>query len=100
MSADSESSLIARAVRVYGLVQGVNYRRFTKETADKLGVRGWVRNEPDGSVSALIAHASRAVLDRMLELMREGPWLAEVERLDSQPAPVPPALGDGFEIQR
>jgi acylphosphatase len=100
MSTEGAGSLIARAVRVYGLVQGVNYRRFTKEAADRLGLRGWVRNEADGSVSALIAHQSRAVLDRMLELMREGPWPAQVERLDSEPAEELSDLSGGFEILR
>ena len=38
---------------VYGIVQGVGYRAFVKETADKLGIEGAVKNMDDGSVAVL-----------------------------------------------
>ncbi len=40
-------------VRVRGFVQGIFFRASTKETADRLGLTGWVRNMPDGSVEAV-----------------------------------------------
>ena len=42
-------------VRIRGRVQGVSFRVWTKMEAEKLGLTGWVRNEADGSVAALVA---------------------------------------------
>jgi len=53
--------LIKAHVLFYGRVQGVFFRAFTKENANKLGVRGWVRNLPDGSVEAVFEGTEEAV---------------------------------------
>ena len=45
---------IARKVRVYGRVQGVFFRAWPREQARALGIDGWIRNAPDGSVEAHI----------------------------------------------
>jgi acylphosphatase len=42
--------MVHYSISVTGKVQGVFFRKYTKEEADRLGVRGLVRNEPDGSV--------------------------------------------------
>ena len=42
--------MIARRLTVYGRVQGVFYRDWTVENACELGLAGWVRNQPDGTV--------------------------------------------------
>ena len=42
-------------VRIAGRVQGVNFRAWTRDEAERLGLDGWVRNEADGSVTALLA---------------------------------------------
>lgn len=83
--------------RIEGVVQGVGYRWWTKATADKLGVRGSVRNLPDGSVEA-IAYAESAALDRFRILLADGPPAAEVRRvMQSRPvSPVP--VKQSFEI--
>ena len=47
------SEQVAREVSVHGTVQGVGFRYYTAAEADRLGVHGWVRNEPDGSVTLL-----------------------------------------------
>ena len=51
----------ALQVRITGLVQGVYYRAWMQSEAEKLGLDGWVRNEPDGSVSAVISGPDAAV---------------------------------------
>lgn len=72
--------LIARRVRVFGRVQGVFFRAFTRDAAESLGVRGWVRNLPDGSVEALLEGEGPAV-ERMIERLREGPPASRVDEL-------------------
>ena len=83
-------------VRVTG-VQGVSYRAFTREEARRRGVCGWVRNEPDGSVTALLAGELGAVRG-LIEAMRAGPRGAAVERLVSEPSEAAEAPA-GFEIR-
>jgi len=71
--------LFSWEVRVSGRVQGVFYRVFTRDTAQSLGVGGWVRNEPGGGVSALLQHRDEAVLKQMVAAMRQGPPGARVD---------------------
>lgn len=75
----------ALRVRITGRVQGVGYRAWTVRQAGALGLRGWVRNEPDGSVLALIGGGADAV-DRMLGLFRAGPRGARVAGVAAEPA--------------
>lgn len=72
-------------VRVAGKVQGVGYRVWTRGEAMRLGLTGWVRNERDGSVSALIAGAETAV-PAMIERLRQGPKGAAVSNIEVQEA--------------
>ena len=73
-------------VLVSGLVQGVNYRWFTLETADGLGLTGWVRNLPDGRVEAEI-EGDKDVVQQMIEAMRKGPRFAQVTDLEVNEQP-------------
>ncbi len=57
---------------VLGRVQGVGFRYFTKETADNLGLTGWVRNLPDGSVE-VFASGSRPALEQFMQSLKVGP---------------------------
>jgi acylphosphatase len=66
---------------VHGDVQGVGFRYFVQRRAEEMGLAGWVRNRPDGSVEVL-AEGSRAALARMLELLAKGPGMADVDRVD------------------
>jgi acylphosphatase len=68
-------------VVVRGRVQGVGFRFQLVEEAEELGVTGWVRNEPDGSVGAHIEGPADAV-DRLVEWCRQGPRHAKVEAVD------------------
>ncbi|HEY8369573.1 MAG TPA: acylphosphatase [Thermodesulfobacteriota bacterium] len=64
-------------VRVHGRVQGVGFRWSAVETAHALGVRGYVRNLPDGDVEAVVEGEAAAV-ERMLDWLRRGPRHAHV----------------------
>jgi acylphosphatase len=65
---------------VTGRVQGVNFRRHAQHTAQKLGVRGWVRNLPDGGVEGCFEGEAAAV-ESLVEWCRRGPALARVDSL-------------------
>ncbi len=65
------------SIRVEGEVQGVFFRASTQETAQNLGVTGWVRNEPDGSVH-IEAEAAESVIEDFLQWCRQGPARAQV----------------------
>ena len=71
---------IVRRVLVEGAVQGVGYREFTRRTALRLNVSGWVRNRSDGAVEAL-ARGSPAAVEALIAEMRQGPRLAIVDNL-------------------
>lgn len=70
----------ARRLVISGLVQGVGYRYSMVLTAQRLGIRGWVRNRRDGNVEALIAGEAEA-LAAMLIWARRGPPDACVEQV-------------------
>lgn len=68
---------------VYGKVQGVFYRAYTKLIADQLGIRGKVKNLENGTVY-IEAEASADVLNQFLEWCKEGPERASVEKIEQQ----------------
>lgn len=70
-------------ITVQGKVQGVFYRASTKAVADQLGVRGCVKNMPDGNVF-IEAEAEATLLDMFLEWCHEGPERARVTAVESQ----------------
>ena len=72
--ADPRKTVLAR---ISGRVQGVSFRVWTRLEAEKLGLSGWVRNEDDGSVTALISGPEPAVT-KMIERLRRGPSGAQV----------------------
>jgi len=66
---------------VSGYVQGVNFRFYTRQQAQRLGLAGWVRNEADGTVHVL-AQGSRDALLSLLRWLQRGPGLAEVTNVE------------------
>ena len=70
----------ARAV-IRGRVQGVFFRAETRDRARSLGLSGWVRNAPDGSVEAVF-EGDRERIESILDWCRRGPSLAEVDDVD------------------
>ena len=86
-------------LEIRGRVQGVGFRWFVRETARALGLRGWVKNRPDGSVELAAAGTEEAV--RQLELaVGRGPRGAVVEHVDEHPAPDGRSLPAEFTILR
>lgn len=85
-------------VVVSGRVQGVGFRWFVRETAIELGLAGWVRNRPDGTVE-VAADGDEAVVSRFRELLRKGPPHAMVVSVDDVPSE-PRTLPLPFEIAR
>jgi len=69
-----------RRVVVHGRVQGVFFRGSTLERAREVGVNGWVRNRPDGTVEAVFEGSAEQVAE-MVRYCREGPPWARVERI-------------------
>lgn len=67
-------------VRITGKVQGVYYRQHTLKKALELGVRGFVRNEPDKSVY-LEAEGEEEDVNLLLTWCKRGPWLARVDEV-------------------
>jgi acylphosphatase len=83
-------------VRITGRVQGVYFRAWTRSEAEKLGLKGWVRNEDDGSVRALIVGPDAAV-SAMMKRFWEGPSGAKISSVvpeEKEPSEVPA----GFRI--
>jgi len=71
-------------LRITGAVQGVGYRYALQHEAERLGLRGWVRNRRDGSVEAL-AQGPPPALDALTAWARRGPPAARVADVDSTP---------------
>ena len=89
-------SIVARSVRVTGRVQGVFFRAWTQGQARELGISGWIRNCPDGSVEAHLVGDEDAVA-RMVERMRHGPSDARVDVLTVEEAE--PETTGRFELR-
>lgn len=85
-------------VRITGHVQGVGFRFWTRGQAQRLGLSGWVRNEADGSVGALICGPAGAV-STMLERCWTGPFGASVTDVETEAVPIDGVM-PGFRIAK
>ncbi|MCG0276008.1 MAG: acylphosphatase [Thermosediminibacteraceae bacterium] len=70
----------ARAL-IYGLVQGVGLRYSVYRKASQLGISGFVKNLPDGSVE-LVAEGEEDLINELLEYIKTGIRWARVEKID------------------
>jgi len=75
-----------KSVRIYisGTVQGIFFRAFVKENAEKLDVRGFTRNLEDGRIEVFLEGDSEKV-NEMIELCRKGPKHAQIKNIEVIP---------------
>lgn len=85
-----------RRFRVTGRVQGVFFRDSTRSVARELGLTGYARNMPDGSVEVLACGRPRS-LDRLAEWLGSGPPMASVEGVAAVDADV--AAPEDFSVR-
>lgn len=83
---------------VAGRVQGVWYRASMRREAERLGLAGWVRNLPDGTVEAE-AIGPTAAVDRLIAWARVGPPAAEVADVRVERAPAEPSTSGSFVVR-
>jgi acylphosphatase len=72
---------ILKKVKVSGKVQGVFFRVSTQRKAEELGVKGWVKNEKDGTV-VIEAEAQQETLSTFIEWCNQGPQGARVDNVE------------------
>lgn len=82
---------------ISGTVQGVGYRFATQDIAKQIGVKGWVRNLPDGRVEAVF-EGSKEQVEEMIRWCRQGPPGSSGRDVDVFYEPLEGLKG--FEIRR
>lgn len=85
-------------VLISGQVQGVFYRAHTKQKADELGLKGWVRNRKDGKVEAVFEGPKNKV-EEMLKWCWKGPSISKVTSVKSITSVKSKERLDRFEIR-
>lgn len=73
-------------VMIFGDVQNVGFRSWTRHKAEHFGVRGWVKNNPDGTVEAVF-EAEDYKVDEIIEACKRGPPGSYVEDVKVEEKP-------------
>ncbi len=73
-------------IHVSGRVQGVGFRFFTQRSACTLGIKGYVENEPDGSVT-IEAEGDSTQLEQFIRFVERGPQWARIDRISREELP-------------
>jgi len=89
--------ILARRYRITGRVQGVGFRFFAEAAARREGVRGWVRNTPDGAVEVL-AEGDAEAIERFERSIRQGPSSARVADVEVDLV-APSGRDSGFTVR-
>lgn len=84
-------------ITITGKVQGVYYRASAKQKADELGIKGFVRNQPSGSVY-IEAEATPELLEKFLAWCHQGPERAQVINVETTSAAL--QNFEAFEVRR
>ena len=90
---------VARRYFVSGMVQGVGYRYFARQLAQRLGIAGYVKNLRDGRVEVYVIGSASVLASLRTELER-GPNGASVSNVTEEPAPVDPKFSARFSVER
>lgn len=77
----AQHEFIRSRLVVRGRVQGVGFRRFAYRQAQNIGISGWVRNNPDGSVE-IEAAGENTPLQLFIKEMQKGPFLSRVDEVE------------------
>jgi len=91
--------MIAAKILCQGKVQGVFFRASTKEVADKLGIKGFVTNEPNGDV-LIEALGNEDQLNQLISWCHQGSEFARVDRVEVDYRKLPERIPIDFTIQR
>jgi acylphosphatase len=83
-------------VLVFGVVQGVNFRRIVRDYCLGVNVQGWIRNLPDGSVEAEF-YGKESAVKQVIDFCRTGVPRAVVENISVRG--IPWTLYEGFQIR-
>lgn len=86
-----------RLIRIHGKVQGVGYRFFATRVARRLGLKGSIQNQRDGTVEAIVEGEKKAI-DEWIEELKQGPRYAEVTKIDQETKDFTGRLGD-FDVK-
>jgi acylphosphatase len=72
-----------KAVRLYidGTVQGIFFRQFVKDNAERYNLKGFVRNLEDGRVE-VFCEGEMENVDRLVELCKKGPKYSQIRKVD------------------
>lgn len=76
-----------RLLHIRGHVQGVFYRQSARTEAARLGLTGYARNNPDGTVT-IEAEGTPEALDALVAWCQQGPPVARVEEVEVSAGPV------------
>lgn len=89
--------LVTHLLRIEGRVQGVGFRHFVKNAANERSVTGWIRNNSDGSVEAML-QGKPADVGSVEAACRRGPALSHVDKVECYPVD-PDIRYEHFEVQ-
>jgi acylphosphatase len=89
--------MTARRYLVSGRVQGVGFRWFVWREAGRLGLEGYVRNLPDGTVE-VVARGAKEAMDELEQMLTSGPATARVDGVEKHAVPHEINLPKPFDV--
>ena len=84
-------------LKIFGNIQGVGLRRFVQKKAESFFLKGFVQNQPDGSV-LVVAEGTEKNLRAFVGMLSKSPYYPDIETLESK-WETPQGLFVGFEIR-
>lgn len=86
-------------LKIHGKVHGVYFRSSSKEKADQLGLKGWVKNIIDGTVG-LVAEGEESSLEELRQFCEQGTEYGSVGHMQERWEEIDKISFEGFEIRR